>query len=162
MFFINLFKKFINLFKRNKSPCDCSEYIKRIEELESKLSKEEDSPKVTGRQKLEEFATRMRENPTYYERKFYDYLVAHRVNFEFQKILYCSKSYIADFFLVDYKVIVEIDGEYHYTEEQQEKDWYRTLDIFHTYGYKTLRISNNQIYSDKFEDKLINFLKANK
>lgn len=64
----------------------------------------------------------MRNNPTFYEKKFYDYLVSHRVNFEFQKILYCTKNYIVDFFLIDYKVVVEIDGEYHFTEDQKEKD----------------------------------------
>ena len=161
MFLLKLFKKFFNFFKRNKSLCDCSKYIERIKELEGEFKKVE-TLETTGRQKLEEFATRMRENPTYSEKKFYDYLVAHRVKFEFQKILYCSKSYIVDFFLIDYKIIVEIDGEYHFTEEQQEKDWYRTLDIFHTYNYKTLRLTNKQVNFDKFENKLINFLRKNK
>lgn len=101
--------------------CDCgpiiSAYETKIKELNEKLE-----TKVTGTQKLKEFAERMRNNPTFYEKKFYDYLVSHRVNFEFQKILYCTKSYIVDFFLIDYKVVVEIDGEYHYNEDQKEKD----------------------------------------
>lgn len=146
-----------NLLKK----CDCSPIISayeaRIKELNEKLE-----TKVTGTQKLKEFAERMRNNPTFYERKFYDYLVQHRVNFEFQKILYCTKSYIVDFFLIDYKVVVEIDGEYHYNEDQKEKDWQRSLDIYKTYGYKVLRISNKQIEYDHFEEKLINFLKSNK
>ena len=146
-----------NLLKK----CDCgpiiSAYETKIKELNEKLE-----TKVTGTQKLKEFAERMRNNPTFYEKKFYDYLVQHRVNFEFQKILYCTKSYIVDFFLIDYKVVVEIDGEYHFTEDQKEKDWQRSLDIYKTYGYKVLRISNKQIEYNHFEEELITFLKSNK
>lgn len=117
---------------------------------------------LTGTQKLLEFQKELRENATEAEKIFYKYLEDHRVNFEFQKILCPDKCYIVDFFLVDYKVVVEIDGGYHDNEEQQQKDWQRSLEIYRKFGYKTFRLKNNQIFSGKFEEKLINFLRKNK
>lgn len=113
----------------------------------------------TGTQKLLEFQKELQENATEAEKIFYKYLEDHRVKFEFQKILCPNKCYIVDFFLIDYQIIVEIDGGYHDTEEQQKKDWERSLEIYRKFGYKTFRLKNSQIFSGNYEKKLINFLK---
>lgn len=157
-----MFKKLFLLFKRfliylvnkidnrpDKSNFDPKEVVKEIVKTQQ----------PTGTQKLLEFQKELQENATEAEKIFYKYLEDHRVKFEFQKILCPNKCYIVDFFLIDYQIIVEIDGGYHDTEEQQKKDWERSLEIYRKFGYKTFRLKNSQIFSGNYEKKLINFLK---
>lgn len=78
----------------------------------------------------------------------------YSVDFEFQSIVYITrkkrieKFYIADFLIPSIKTIIEIDGEYHFTEEQKQKDIQRTKDLKQK-GYKVIRINNNIILSTK-------------
>lgn len=78
----------------------------------------------------------------------------YSVDFEFQSIVYITrkkrieKFYIADFLIPSIKTIIEIDGEYHFTEEQKQKDIQRTKDLKQK-GYKVIRINNNTILSTK-------------
>ena len=54
------------------------------------------------------------------------------------------KFYIADFLDVDNKIDIEVDGEYHTTEEQQMKDKEREED-FKKMGYSTWRFTNEEV-----------------
>ena len=55
-----------------------------------------------------------------------------------------------------FKFIIEIDGDYHLSEEQQEKDIKR--DLFFKYkGYTTLRLSNRFV-TEKSEEYLMTYL----
>lgn len=54
--------------------------------------------------------------------------------------------YYADIFIPSLKLIIEVDGGYHNTEEQREKDKKRDAD-FMSVGYTTLRFTNEQISS---------------
>lgn len=54
-----------------------------------------------------------------------------------------DKYFIADFLLGN-KLILEVDGKYHNTEEQKQKDERRTQ-ILNKAGYDVLRITNEQI-----------------
>lgn len=56
-------------------------------------------------------------------------------------------NYIADFYCHKASLVIEIDGEYHNTNEQIEKDKYRT-DYFNEIGLKEIRFTNNQILCD--------------
>ena len=65
-------------------------------------------------------------------------------------------DYIVDFLFRKSKVVVEIDGGYHFTEEQQKDDVMRTDWLEHQ-GYKVVRFTNEKVLCDT--DNMINELK---
>ena len=65
-------------------------------------------------------------------------------------------DYIVDFLFRKSKVIVEIDGGYHFTEKQQTDDAVRT-DWLEQQGYKVIRFTNEQVLCDT--DNVINELR---
>ena len=60
---------------------------------------------------------------------------------------YIIGEYIVDFFFRKSMLIVELDGGYHLTEEQQKEDAIRQDWLEHM-GYKVLRFTNEQILFD--------------
>ena len=60
---------------------------------------------------------------------------------------YIIGEYIVDFFFRKSMLIVELDGGYHFTEEQQKEDAIRQDWLEHM-GYKVLRFTNEQILFD--------------
>lgn len=52
------------------------------------------------------------------------------------------KLYFADIYLPELKVIMEIDGGYHYTNKQKRKDSNRSAGIWRM-GYHVVRLSNH-------------------
>ena len=69
---------------------------------------------------------------------------------------YIIGKYIADFFFRQSMIIVELDGGYHSTKEQQEEDRTRQ-NWLEQKGYKVLRLTNEQVLFDT--DKTINEIK---
>ena len=69
---------------------------------------------------------------------------------------YILGDYIVDFFFRKSMLIIEIDGGYHDTEEQQEKDAIRQ-EWLEQNGYTVLRFSNDQILFDT--ENSINIIK---
>lgn len=65
-------------------------------------------------------------------------------------------DYIVDFLFRKSKLVVEIDGGYHFTEEQQIDDAQRTAWLG-SKGYKVIRFTNEQVLCDT--DNVINELK---
>ncbi|MBK7883220.1 MAG: endonuclease domain-containing protein [Chitinophagaceae bacterium] len=53
-------------------------------------------------------------------------------------------SYIADFYCHELKLIIEVDGEYHFTPEQKIKDKIRTQELS-AQSFHAVRFSNNEI-----------------
>ena len=53
-------------------------------------------------------------------------------------------DYIADFICLEISLIIEVDGEYHNSEEQQEKDTIRTK-YLNEQGFYVLRFTNNEV-----------------
>ena len=71
---------------------------------------------------------------------------------------YIIGEYIVDFFFRKSMLIVELDGGYHFTEEQQKEDAIRQDWLEHM-GYKVLRFTNEQILFDT--DNVISKIKFN-
>ena len=75
------------------------------------------------------------------------------VIFKFKHILalpvwvYPIENYIADFACLDVWLVIEIDGEYHNTPEQKEKDKVRDANL-QKIGFTILRFTNNAIIND--------------
>ena len=87
-------------------------------------------------------AQKLRKNMTPQERQlWYRFLSGYPVRFRRQKQF---GRYIVDFYCSAAKIILEIDGGQHYSEEGMEKDRVRTA-YLEGLGLKVLRVSNADI-----------------
>ena len=87
-------------------------------------------------------AKQLRKEMTKEERHlWYDFLRTYPVRFSRQKVL---GKYIADFYSVEARLVIELDGSQHYENDNMEKDAERT-DYLKGYGLKVIRISNNEV-----------------
>ena len=68
-------------------------------------------------------------------------------------------NFIVDFICLEKKLIIEIDGAYHETEEQIEKDNERTLLLEQKYNFKVIRFTNDEVEND-LDNVLLNIKKA--
>ena len=91
---------------------------------------------------LTEKSKELRRNMTKEERHlWYDFLKHLDVTVQRQKVL---NRYIADFYINSAKLIIELDGSQHYTEEGESYDSVRD-DYFKRNGYTVLRYTNLEI-----------------
>ena len=87
-------------------------------------------------------AKNLRKNATKQENHlWYDFLSKYEVRFQRQKAI---DNFIADFYCYKAKLIIEIDGSQHYTEEGRQKDEFRT-EILEEYDLTVIRFTNHQI-----------------
>ena len=87
-------------------------------------------------------AKNLRNNATPQENHlWYDFLSKYEMRFQRQKSI---DHFIADFYCHRAKLIVEIDGSQHYTEEGKGRDEFRT-EILEGYDLKVIRFTNRQI-----------------
>ena len=91
---------------------------------------------------LKPYAQELRNNMTKEERRlWYDFLKNFPVTVKRQKII---GGYIADFYIPAVKVVIELDGSQHYSEEGQEYDKERN-EYMESAGITVLRYSNSDI-----------------
>ena len=87
-------------------------------------------------------ARTMRKQPTDEEKKIWYGLLRYITpKFHRQKII---GNYIADFYCPKLKLVVEIDGGQHNSEESLEYDKIRT-EYINEFGYEVIRIPNNDV-----------------
>lgn len=87
-------------------------------------------------------AKNLRSNATPQENHlWYDFLSNYEVRFQRQKAI---DNFIADFYCHKANLIIKIDGSQHYTEQEREKDDFRT-EILNGYDLKVIRFTNKQI-----------------
>ena len=87
-------------------------------------------------------AKALRKNATPQETKlWYEFLSKYNVRFQRQKAI---DNFIADFYCHKAKLVIEIDGSQHYTEEGRKKDEFRT-EVLEGYDLKIIRFTNWQI-----------------
>ncbi|MBQ2736127.1 MAG: endonuclease domain-containing protein [Clostridia bacterium] len=90
-------------------------------------------------------AKMLRKNMTKEEKHlWYDFLRAYPVRFARQKVL---GRYIADFYCAAAKLVIELDGSGHYTEEGKKYDEERTT-FLEEYGLTLIRIPNTEIHKN--------------
>ena len=65
-------------------------------------------------------------------------------------------TFIADFYCHEKKLIIEIDGEYHFQNDQPQYDTWRT-EILENLGITVIRFSNYEVENEI--EKVINLLK---
>ena len=87
-------------------------------------------------------AKNLRNNATPQEKHlWYDFLSKYEIRFQRQKTI---DNFIADFYCHRAKLIIEIDGSQHHTEQGKQKDDFRT-EILEGYDLKVIRFTNHQI-----------------
>ena len=59
-------------------------------------------------------------------------------------------DYIADFVCLPIRLVIEVDGGYHNSPEQQTEDQWRT-EFLESRGYRVLRINNEEVAADAKE-----------
>ena len=92
-------------------------------------------------------AKTLRKNATPQEnRLWYGFLSKQKVRFQRQKAI---DNFIADFYCHKAKLIIEIDGSQHYTEQGIKKDTFRTEKL-ENYDLTVVRFTNAQI-DNQFE-----------
>ena len=90
-------------------------------------------------------AKMLRKNMTKEEKHlWYDFLRTYPVRFSRQKVL---GKYIADFYSAKAKLVIELDGSGHYTEEGKVYDEERTA-FLEGYDLKVIRIINSEIHKN--------------
>ena len=111
---------------------------------------------------LIDHAKTMRKEPTHAEKILWDELRNQKLGHKFRR-QHLVDDFIVDFVCLSKGLVVEVDGEYHNTEEQIELDKQRTLRLNNA-GFKVIRFTNKQvIYSvskvlDEIENELDNML----
>lgn len=87
-------------------------------------------------------AKNLRKNMTPWERKlWYDFLRNYPIRFQRQK---CIGEYIADFYCAKARLVLELDGSQHFSEENKLKDDERAKNL-KSQNLKIIRIPNNEI-----------------
>ena len=81
------------------------------------------------------------------KRLWYDFLAKYPVRFQRQKTI---GNFIADFYCYRAKLIVEVDGSQHYTENGIAYDKERTA-MLNSYDLSLIRFPNNEI-AEHFDD----------
>ena len=91
-------------------------------------------------------AKELRKNTTREENHlWYDFLSFYPVRFIRQKIL---GRYVADFYCPKAKLVIEVDGEAHNSEQAQQYDKERTDFLSKEYGITVIRVSNSEVMKD--------------
>ena len=90
---------------------------------------------------LIERAREMRKNPSEAERKLWGYLCGFKYRVLRQRPI---DHYIVDFYCARLKIVIEVDGDTHYTDEGLRYDQERTSKL-EEYGLRVLRFSNREV-----------------
>lgn len=105
---------------------------------------------------LREKALYQRQHPTDAEQIMNQYLKVELPSVRIRS-QYIIGNYIVDFVALKQHLIIEIDGEYHFDEEQQAKDLEREK-YLQSAGFKTIRLTNKDVLT-RIED-VIRSIKA--
>ena len=98
------------------------------------------------------------------KRLWYDFLRNNTYKFYKQKVI---DNFIVDFYCHKYKLVIEVDGSQHFTEEGLAYDEERTQ-ILNGYGLEVIRFSNKEIDYDfekvckTIDDEIVEKCKENK
>ena len=90
------------------------------------------------------YAAELRKNMTDDELKLWDSLKQNQLNGYRFKPQHPIKSFIADFYCHKAKLIIEVDGLIHNTEERKEYDINRSHEFDHL-GLKVIRFTNDEV-----------------
>ena len=109
---------------------------------------------------LKGFAKENRLSPTIGEAFLWKQLKGKKLGFRFLR-QHAILDFIVDFVCLEKKLIIEVDGEYHFTEVQQHEDELRSKRL-NDMGFYILRFTNNDVLNNTNETILtIHFICLN-
>jgi len=92
---------------------------------------------------LKKFSTERRNQPTEAEKAMWEILRSKNLGDKFRRE-HVIGDFIVDFICLSKKIVIEVDGGYHFSSEQKEADKLRTA-ILRDLGYKELRFTNEEV-----------------
>ena len=92
---------------------------------------------------LKEFAKENRGNPTMAEVVMWKQLKGKNLGVKFLR-QHAILDFIVDFVCLEKKLVIEVDGEYHFTEDQKREDEMRCKRL-QEMGYHVLRFKNEEV-----------------
>ncbi len=92
---------------------------------------------------LKKHAAEHRDNPTEAESVLWELLRGKNIGEKFRR-QHIIGEYIVDFVCLKRQLVIEVDGGYHLTPEQQEKDRLRTEEL-RKLGYSEIRFTNEEV-----------------
>jgi ATP-dependent exoDNAse (exonuclease V) beta subunit/very-short-patch-repair endonuclease len=95
---------------------------------------------------LIEKAQEMRKRPTNAENFLWSELKSKSIGNKFRQ-QHLIDDFIVDFVCLSRKLVIEVDGDYHFTEEQIQLDNERTITL-NKLGYKVIRFTNNDVLTN--------------
>ena len=99
-------------------------------------------PFIRYRRDLKSRARELRHDPTPAERKlWFDFLATHPEKFTRQKPL---GRYIADFYCARVRLVIELDGDSHFTDRGERYDGGRTAKLA-LHGIRVIRFTNLEV-----------------
>jgi very-short-patch-repair endonuclease len=97
----------------------------------------------------------LRTRATPAERRFRGFLCYGKVKFKFQRAFIKKGGFvIADFYLPQKKLVIEIDGGYHLTPAQQSKDKWKDRYLKDNYDIDTMRFTNERVFKMHINDAI--------
>jgi very-short-patch-repair endonuclease len=109
---------------------------------------EEKKPKWKVSSKLRSNARALRKNSTDAERILWSELRDHRLNSAGFRRQVPIQSYIADFMCHAAKLVIELDGGQHFSNQAEQADAARSAAI-EVHGFKVLRFSNHDVMTNR-------------
>ena len=94
---------------------------------------------------LKKHADEHRNNPTEAESALWELLRSKNIGEKFRR-QHIIGEYIVDFVCLKRQLVIEVDGGYHFTPEQQEQDQLRTEEL-QKLGYREIRFTNEEVLS---------------
>lgn len=85
----------------------------------------------------------LRNNQTEPEKKLWQYLRNEQLGVKFRR-QHSIGEYIADFYCPKLKLVIEVDGDIHFTNEAIEYDKIRTT-FFNSLGIEVVRFTNEEV-----------------
>ena len=91
----------------------------------------------------------LRKNSTEAENVLWEIVKGKQLGSKFRR-QHPVAQYIVDFYCHQYRLIIELDGEYHLEAEQQRKDEERQK-VLEDYGLTILRFTNEEVFINSSE-----------
>ena len=95
---------------------------------------------------MKELQKNRKQQTTEAEQILWEQLRTKKLSFKFRR-QHIVDEFIVDFICIEKRLIIEVDGKYHNTKEQQEADELRT-EILNTLGFKVIRFTNEEVIGD--------------
>jgi very-short-patch-repair endonuclease len=111
------------------------------------MSRKEDNLHHKAVKRIFDFARQNRQKQTQAEALLWRHLRNRQVIGQKVRRQHPIGNFIADFYIHQFKLVIELDGDYHFRQDQREHDQGRSFEL-EELGIKILRFTNNEVIQD--------------